>query len=475
MLVGSVKEAPQCAKVRLMATPGPKKGERLSIEAGPWNERAETCQLADAVQLRVPGLIPGETARVEVTARSKGGPVGWARLVAVEDPGPHGEARRDAPCSIHETCGGCGLQYVREEKRLELLVASQAASLPSTLAETLAPPDQWIRSAGFAWRHKTVLLPALERGRLSLGGFGRGTHDVVDQPDCEVLAPRLREARAALLPLIQPASVRGLLPAPPGEEGARGLRSLVLRGNRSGGVLVTAVVRSQEDVQGLSPILEEAVADEHIDGAFIQILASSSDAVHGRDEPTLVAGIGQLDESVAGVTLPVLPLAFFQVNPTVLEGIILRLRTLSEGAGVLMDAYCGVGALGIAVAAGLDPSPELVGCDLVASAVSAAAGCAEHHGLTARYVTGTPKDLVGESASIVLVDPPRKGCSAAELNALLSGSPQRVLYVSCSSKSLARDAQRLLDAGYTATGLWPADMLPQTAHLEWVAAFDLTP
>ncbi len=458
-----------------MATPGPKKGERLVIEAGPWNERAETCQTADAVQLRVPGLIPGETARVEVTARSKGGPVGWARVVAIEAPGPHGAARRDAACSVHEACGGCGLQYVREDKRLELLVAGQAAGLPSALGETLAPPGEWIRSAGFAWRHKTVLLPAFEKGRLSLGGFARGTHKVVDQPDCEVLAPRLREARAALLSLLHPASVRGLLPAPPGQEGARGLRSLILRGNRSGGVLVTAVVRSQEDLQGLSPLFERAVADGHLEGAFIQIMASSSDAVQGQEEPTLIAGVGQLDEVIAGVTLPVLPLAFFQVNPTVLEGIVHRLRSLSVGADVLLDAYCGVGALGIAVAAGLDPSPRVIGCDVVASAVNAATNCAEHHGVDARYVTGTPLVLSDETASVLLVDPPRKGCSAAELDALLSSRPPTVLYVSCSVKSLARDAQRLLDAGYKPMGLWPADMLPQTAHLEWIAAFEHRP
>jgi len=441
----------------------------MTIVAGPWNLRAETCTDQDGIELRVPGLIPGDVAQIHVTGRSQGGPVAWGEIESIE----RSSRRRSPPCAIHGECGGCGLQYVREEARLKHLVAGHTPRLPAALLEVLAPEEDWIRSPGFGWRHKAVFLPGWKGGNVTLGAYARGSHDIVDQPKCNVLAPYLREARKALLPMIEERANAGMALAPPGSKGKRGLRALVLRANRSGQVLGTAIVRSEEDASRLGPYMRNAVTDGLLAGAFVQVTASGSDAVHGREPAQHVGGLRFLLEDIAGVTLPVLPLAFFQVNPGVLEQIVQLSRAqLGEAPGILLDAYCGVGALGIALAAGSEAPPLLVGCDVVKSAVDAAAKAAEHHGLSARYVLGTPTDMGPLSPDVALVDPPRKGCSAAELTSILDAEPGRIIYLSCHVGSLARDAERILAAGYKPVGLWPADMLPQTAHLELVAVFE---
>jgi 23S rRNA (uracil1939-C5)-methyltransferase len=445
--------------------------ESTSVLAGPWNARAETCTDLDGIELRVPGLIPGEAATVQITGRSRGGPVAWGVVESIEEPHP---GRRRPPCVVHDACGGCGLQFAREEARVRALVDGHLPRLPAALASTLAPSDEWIRSPGFGWRHKAVLLPAWKGGRVTLGGYARGTHDVVDQPDCGVLGEGLRRARAALLPVLEERAKAGMALAPPGGPARRGLRALVLRGNRSGEVLVTAVLRSEEDAERLGPYLRNLCADGDLAGAFVQVTDAASDQVHGRAPARHVGGAARLLETIAGVDLPLLPLAFFQVNPGVLEGIVGRCRTFSLGAVDLLDAYCGVGALGVAVAAGLTDPPRLRGCDVVEDAVEAAADAARTHGLRADYSVGTPATMRSGASDLVLLDPPRKGCADDELDALLAGSPRRMVYVSCSADSLGRDAARILDAGYEAVGLWPADMLPQTAHLEFIAAFDRT-
>ncbi|MCO4768551.1 MAG: hypothetical protein KDA24_00865 [Deltaproteobacteria bacterium] len=453
-----------------MAMQGPMPGDRIQLSAGPWNLRGEACSPIDGIEVRVPGLIPDEQALVTITGRSRGGPVAWG---TAEVPPPTSR-RRAPPCQIHGSCGGCGLQYATEEARFAALVAGRTALLPPSVAATLAPENQWVRSPGFGWRHKAVLLPSWRRGQLLLGGYGRGTHEVVDQPDCRVLSDALRQARRTVGDSLSELVRAGLRLAPPGGRSSRGLRAMVLRANRTGAVLLTAVVRGPEDVELVRPWLEDLVSSGDLAGAFHQVFAAPSDAVHGRTPPQWVAGVRSLTETVGGVPLPVQPLAFFQVNPGVLEGIVDVLRGLALPTETLLDAYCGVGALGLAIVGQEEVRPRIVGCDVVPGAIAAAEKAAQALGLDARYVLGSPSDIQ-EAVGVAVVDPPRKGCSAKELAALVACAPERILYVSCSAPSLARDTARLLESGYRATGLWPADMLPQTAHLEMVASFERVP
>ena len=187
-----------------------------------WNTRADAVTMVDGIALRVPGGIPGETADVEVIAQSRGGPVAWARLIDITSPSPD---RREPPCALEGTCGGCGLQHV-DGGRFARVVQSALREAPE-LAAVLAPPDRWIQSAPWGWRHKAVLLPARRKGALQLGGYARGSHDVVDLPSCGVLAPGLRHARAGLLARL---GVHRKLPlSPPGDAVKPGaLRSLIL-------------------------------------------------------------------------------------------------------------------------------------------------------------------------------------------------------------------------------------------------------
>ena len=127
----------------------------------------------------------------------------------------------------------------------------------------------------------------------------------------------------------------------------------------------------------------------------------------------------------------------------------------------------------IAVAAGLDPRPRLWGFDVVGAGVEEARRRAADAGLEADYRIGAFGIVDGVQPDVAIVDPPRKGCGPAAITALLESRPKTLLYVSCHAASLGRDTARIEELGYTATTLWPADMLPQTGHLELLARFDL--
>ncbi len=422
------------------------------------------------------GAIPGERVAVRVTGESRGAPVAWAEVVDVLAPAPDGPARREPPCPLHAVCGACGLQHADEALRLDARVRSALPHLPRSLAAALAPRSDWIDApAAFGYRTKAILLPAVDEGGLRLGGFARGTNDVVDLPDCAVLAPALRAADESLREVLGPLIGRSLAATPPGvaPDGRPGLRAVLLRGTRDGAVLATFVGTGRKPGRMLRPLGARLVKAGILAGAFLQEHDGRGDAVVGRRRPKLLAGARSVVETVQGRAFTVTPLGFFQVNPEVLDALAARVAEACDGAASLIDLYCGGGVLGITAAAA--SGRPLTGVDVAAASIESARVDAIAAGVDARFHPGTPAALLGahgQPDATLILDPPRSGCRPEDLEAALALAPRRVVYVSCSTTSLARDAAVLEAAGLTPTSLTPADMLPQTPHLEWIAVFD---
>lgn len=78
----------------------------------------------------------------------------------------------------------------------------------------------------------------------------------------------------------------------------------------------------------------------------------------------------------------------------------------------------------------------------------------------------------GLKPDVIVVDPPRKGCDEALLEAMIDMQPKRIVYVSCNPSTLARDLRILEDGGYATQEVQPVDMFPQTMHVESVTCLE---
>ena len=138
------------------------------------------------------------------------------------------------------------------------------------------------------------------------------------------------------------------------------------------------------------------------------------------------------------------------------------------GSEVLLDAYCGVGVFGLSLAGEVR---QVIGVEESPSAVADArfnAGPADN----AEFIEGRVEEILPSLASsidLAVLDPPRQGCASEALKALAGLSPTKMVYVSCDPATLARDARRLVQAGYQVVEVQPVDMFPQTYHIESVA------
>jgi len=247
-------------------------------------------------------------------------------------------------------------------------------------------------------------------------------------------------------------------------------------------VLLCAVVSAREALSWLEPALRALVESTGpIVGCSVQIFESTGDAIAGPEPATPVAGVPAIDERVGSIHVLVQPLSFFQVNPFALERLVDLIQELirppNDGPLKVLDLYCGGGVLGLALAASCPTEVHLAGIDIDHRAIETARADALRATIDATFVAGPAATslptLVEERGpfDVVLVDPPRRGLRREAIEELQAIRAKKLLYVSCHGPSLARDSGLLAEAGYVPEVLTPLDMLPQTAHLEWIALF----
>ncbi|HEX3345263.1 MAG TPA: pseudouridine synthase, partial [Polyangiaceae bacterium] len=405
-------------------------------------------------------------------------------MTAPADPAPVPARDERVICEHADRCGGCpiiGLPYsdqlALKRGRVVQSVARYAA-LELVYTEPVLPAQPLV---GYRTRAKLIVGQGAKLGLFAKGGG----HQVVDIPECRVLAPVLARVAAILRARIADAeSNRGPL-APHDASGRGSLRAVDLREVREGegaGVLVTLVVQRgtlpslallEESAKDLMHAVPEVlgVAVNFHDGDAPQILGS---------ETQRLAGVASAPDRV-GVSMHLATFGSFvqshrgqagRVHAALAEAIgVARARAEGRKPRVL-DLYGGSGAIALGLAAA-GASVRLV--ESFAPAVAQARAAAQAQGLDVEAecadVAGALRGLV-ESCSrfdAVTVNPPRRGMSPVAREWLARLEPPLVAYVSCDPETLARDLDHLSRLGYATATLRPLDMIPLTDEVETIA------
>ena len=190
-------------------------------------------------------------------------------------------------------------------------------------------------------------------------------------------------------------------------------------------------------------------------------------------------GPGYIEDYIGDVKFRISPLSFFQVNPTQTEklyGKALEYAGLT-GNETVWDLYCGIGSISLFLARS---AKKVIGVEIVPEAIQDARINAEINGIqNAEFLVGAAEEVVpkyfeehqGEAEcrpDVIVVDPPRKGCDEVLLKTMVEMAPERIVYVSCDSTTLARDLKWLEGNGYKVREVTPCDMFGQTVHVETV-------
>lgn len=420
----------------------------------------------------VPHTAPGDRILCRVVKVEKR--LAYGRVEELQEPSPDRLTDAGDGCPVAAPCGGCVLRHVTYEAELRYKWQRVADALHRIGGLNITPAPI-VGGTPTRYRNKAQYPVAAGGDRLVFGFYAPRSHRVVEQRDC-LLQP---EAFSAILDAVNDwAMAAGVTPYDE-HTGAGLLRHVYLRhAEETGQIMVCLVCTGGRlpDTKGLVARLQK------IDGVcsvVVNINRKDTNVVLGEEEFPLF-GEAAITDRLCGLEFSLSPRSFYQVNHAQAE----RLYALAADAAALtgeetlLDLYCGTGTIGLSMAYRVK---QLIGVEVVASAINDARRNAERNGVkNARFLCAdagaAAKQLAAEGVrpDVVILDPPRKGCSPDVLDTVADMNPSRVVYVSCDPATLARDLKRFAELGYVTTAVTPVDMFPRTSHVESVASLTRT-
>lgn len=454
----------------LSSHPAWQQGQHLELEitdlsdsgdgVGRWQNRA----------IFVPNTVPGDRVTVILTRVKPR--YGNAKLQNILSPSPH---RIRPRCIVADKCGGCQWQHISDRFQHEAKCEQirQAFERIGGFKEVEIAPILTGDSALHYRNKATYPLGVGQQGNIQAGYYRPKSHHLINLNQCPVQDERLN-------PLLQNVKLDLQKYSWPIYDESRHqgkLRHLALRiGRRTGETLLT-LVSTDDDLPGLKSQAQIWLQTyPQLVGVSLNINPRQTNVIFG-DQTRCIAGKPDLREIFGDLTFQLRPETFFQINTEAAEALLDQIieELDLQGHEVLLDAYCGIGTFSLPLARYVR---QVIGLELQAASVQQAHINAQINNITnVQFYEGAVEQKILQLDAIpdvVLLDPPRKGCDRATINALLKQQPQKIVYISCKPATQARDLKLLCEGDrYQLIKLQPADFFPQTAHVECAAFLQL--
>lgn len=436
------------------------KNDIIEVEITGYSSEGYGVSKPGGYVLFVPGALRGEKAQVQVVKAGKS--FGYARIVELRVQSPQ---RAVPECPSARLCGGCGLWHMSMDEELMFKRQKVQSDFDKAGIDISIPP---IIAAGDirGCRNKAQYPVRAVGGKTAFGFYRRASHDVVEGR-CIIQPEIFRKIAADVCAF---ADQNGILPYD--ERTLSGsLRHIYLRASKDLDQIMLCLVTNS----GLDCKKQLA---EFITGKYSQITTvcvnrneRNTNVILGDDTET-VYGSGFITDTLCGKKFEISPQSFYQVNHAGCEKLYSLVREFSNPCGKrVLDLYCGIGTIGICAA--FDAS-RLMGVEIVAQAIENAKKNARLNGLeNTSFVTADAAniaDVASGSFDVITVDPPRHGCDRKTLDYIIKSRAEKLVYVSCDSATLARDA-KILASDYKAVRAACVNMFPRTKHIETVTEF----
>lgn len=421
----------------------------------------------DGKAVFVPATALGDDATVKIVKDM--GRYAFGIVEELHVPGP-GHIQPD--CPVFRPCGGCcfrHLDYETEARAKEGFVVDAFRRLGGFEALPVLP--LLTGPLTDRYRNKVQFPVGYDKdGNVTFGFYAGRSHRLVPCQDCLLQPKALNDIAAAVCAFLQAHRIPLY-----NEETHRGLvRHIFLRqGWHSGQVLLCLVINGRS-LPDSEPFCAELTAQfPQIKTIVLNVNRQKTNVITG-EECIPLFGAGYIEDTMCGVPVKLGPLSFYQVNTPAAERLYAVAREFAglQPTDTLLDLYCGMGTIGLSMA---DDCSALVGVEIVPEAVESAKANAAAMGVqNARFLCADAGQAAaqlaaeGLSPQVICLDPPRKGCDAATLDAVLAMAPRRVVMVSCNPATAARDCRYLADRGYRPMKVQPVDLFPRTKHVECV-------
>lgn len=461
-----------------------KKNEIVEVTIEDMGINGEGIGRVNGYTLFIKDALIGDRVEAKVMKAKKS--YGYARLMRLIEASPD----RVAPkCPFARKCGGCQIQELSYEKQLAFKEEKVRGNLKriggfsqELLDEVMEPivgaADKSRSAAPFSYRNKAQFPFGTDRDGNQITGFYAGrTHDIIANTDCALGVPQNQAVLEKVLSFLKEYH----LPSYDEKTGKGLLRHVLIRyGFRTGELMVCLVVNGDE-IPHAEHLIDSLREIKGMTSITLSPNRQQTNVIMG-DSYKVLWGKRFITDYIGDVKYEISPLSFYQVNPVQTEklyGLALEYAEL-KGQETVWDLYCGIGTISLFLAR---KAKQVYGVEIVPQAIEDARRNAEKNSIdNAEFFVGKAEEVLpayyetyaeehpGERAhaDVIVVDPPRKGCDAELLETIVKMKPEKIVYVSCDSATLARDLKYLCGEGYELKRGRAVDMFPQTVHVETV-------
>jgi 23S rRNA (uracil1939-C5)-methyltransferase len=413
----------------------------------------------------VPGALPGEEVVVEATKVHP--KFSEARIKKIRK---KSEFRVQPLCPVYEECGGCQLQHLEYSQQLkekrDIIIQSlerhtKLAVDKLNIKETIGMEDPW------NYRNKSQFQVGQKDGQVLAGLYGINSHHLIDIEQCAVQHPQTNKAIETVKAILQKLQIPIY-----NEKSRKGIvRTIVARVGIQTGELQIVLITAKNELPKKELIIEEIKKRLPDVKSIMQNINGQKTSLIFGEETVNLEGNEFIQETLGELSFELSARTFFQLNPEQTVKLYNEVKEAAQltGSEKVVDAYCGVGTIGLWVA---DKAAEIRGMDVIPESIEDAKKNAARHGIKhAKFETGKAEVILpkwakeGWKPDVVIVDPPRTGLDQQLLSTILKIKPKKLVYVSCNPSTLAKDID-VLAKKYKLEYIQPVDMFPHTSNVE---------
>ena len=464
-----------------------KKDDLLTVEITDIGNDGEGIGKIDGYTLFIKDAVIGDKVKAKIMKAKKN--YAYAHLEEVITPS---KDRVKPRCPIARQCGGCQIQNMSYESQLRFkqskvrnnivrLGGFDEKEIDSIMEPIIGMDDP------FKYRNKAQFPVGKDKnGKIVTGFYAGHSHNIIPNTDCIIGVPDNKEILEIIIAHMEKNHIE-----PYDEVTGKGLvrHILIRKGFVSGQLMVCLVINYKNKnntesiyIKNQDELISKLSSIDGMTSISVSINIEKTNVIMGTEIHT-IWGQDTIKDTLCGLEFNISPLSFYQVNPVQTEklyGQAIEYAGLT-GNETVWDLYCGIGTITLSMS---KKAKQVYGVEIIPQAIDDANDNAARNNISnAKFYVGKAEEVLPDfykkesekdSSSnalhpdVIVVDPPRKGCDQMCLDTMLKMAPNRIVYVSCDSATLARDLRILCDGGYKLEHVRPCDMFPMSVHVETV-------
>lgn len=444
-----------------------RKNDLVTLEIEDCGIDGEGIGKADGFTVFVKDAVIGDTVTAKIIKAKKN--YGYGRLMEVLKPSPY---RVEPKCEFARQCGGCQLQALSYDQQLVFKTNKVKGHLERIGGFTDIPMEPIIgMDELFHYRNKAQFpVGRNKEGKIVTGFYAGRTHNIIENRDCALGVAENKEVLDRVIAHMEKYGIE-----PYNEATGKGLvRHVLIRYGYFTKEVMVCLILNGNKLPKEEQLVKSLCEIPGMTSITINVNKKHSNVILG-EEIRLLWGQEYITDRIGDISYQISPLSFYQVNPMQTQKLYAKALEYADlhGEETVWDLYCGIGTISLFLA---QKAKSVRGVEIVPAAIENAKENAKLNGLeNTEFFVGKAEEVLpreykknGVYADVIVVDPPRKGCDETLLETMVEMNPERIVYVSCDSATLARDLKYLCERGYELRKVCPVDQFGMTVHVETV-------